>query len=122
MDSKDSGEIIAQEQDYGPLVYGSKDFVITHGKGALLYTKDGRELLDFVAGHGVGNIGHAHPKVVKAIQEQASNITVYTALFQTSNVVSSLRSSQKLRLENCQIPFSLIAVLKPLKRRSKLRL
>jgi acetylornithine/LysW-gamma-L-lysine aminotransferase len=81
MDSKDSGEIISQEQDYGPLVYGSKDFVITHGKGAILYTKDGRELLDFVAGHGVGNIGHAHPKVVKAIQDQASNITVLHSAF-----------------------------------------
>jgi len=48
--------------------------VAERGEGAYLYTTDGRKLLDFTSGIGVTNTGHAHPKVVKAIQEQAAKI------------------------------------------------
>src|SRR3970040_2331891 len=48
--------------------------VAERGEGASLYTTDGRKLLDFTSGIGVTNTGHAHPKVVKAIQEQAAKI------------------------------------------------
>lgn len=44
------------------------------GEGARLHTKDGRTFLDFTSGIGVTNTGHAHPAVVKAIQEQAARL------------------------------------------------
>lgn len=76
-----SDPFIALEEKYGPHVYALKKNRFTHGKGALLYTADGKEFIDFVAGHGVGNIGHAHPKVIKAIQEQAEKVLVLHASF-----------------------------------------
>src|SRR5688572_23946235 len=48
--------------------------IIKSGEGAYLYTEDGRKLLDFTCGIGVTNTGHAHPRVVKAIQEQAAKL------------------------------------------------
>ncbi|MGH2521366.1 MAG: aspartate aminotransferase family protein, partial [Anaerolineales bacterium] len=48
--------------------------VAERGEGAHLYTTDGRRLLDFTSGIGVTNTGHAHPKVVAAIQEQAARL------------------------------------------------
>src|SRR3970040_1985613 len=45
--------------------------IAERGEGAYIYTSDGRQLLDFTSGIGVTNTGHAHPKVVRAIQEQA---------------------------------------------------
>lgn len=47
---------------------------ISRGQGVYLYTDDGRRFLDFTSGIGVTNTGHCHPRVVQAIQEQASRI------------------------------------------------
>lgn len=46
-------------------------FVMDHGKGVEVWDVDGNRFLDFAAGIAVASTGHSHPKVVKAIQEQA---------------------------------------------------
>jgi 4-aminobutyrate aminotransferase len=46
-------------------------FVMDHGKGTEVWDVDGNRFLDFAAGIAVTSTGHSHPKVVKAIQEQA---------------------------------------------------
>ncbi len=46
-------------------------FVMDHGKGTEVWDVDGNRFLDFAAGIAVNSTGHAHPKVVKAIQDQA---------------------------------------------------
>jgi len=46
-------------------------FVMDHGHGAEVWDVDGNRFLDFAAGIAVNSTGHAHPKVVKAIQDQA---------------------------------------------------
>ncbi len=48
--------------------------VAERGEGVYLYTLDGRKLLDFTCGIGVTNTGHAHPRVVKAVQAQAAKL------------------------------------------------
>jgi len=50
------------------------DFVVSHGQGSYLFTRDGRRLLDFTCGIAVTNTGHAHPRVVAAIREQAGRL------------------------------------------------
>ncbi len=45
-----------------------------HGRGPYVYSTDGREYLDFTCGIAVTNTGHAHPRVVRAIQEQAARL------------------------------------------------
>ncbi|MEO1286626.1 MAG: aminotransferase class III-fold pyridoxal phosphate-dependent enzyme [Chloroflexota bacterium] len=44
------------------------------GEGAYLYDADGTQYLDFTCGIGVTNTGHCHPRIVKAIQDQASQL------------------------------------------------
>jgi 4-aminobutyrate aminotransferase len=46
-------------------------FVMDHGLGVEIWDVDGNHFLDFAAGIAVNSTGHSHPKVVKAIQEQA---------------------------------------------------
>ena len=46
-------------------------FVIDHGRGTEVWDVDGNRFLDFASGIAVVSTGHSHPKVVKAIQEQA---------------------------------------------------
>ncbi|NJN43968.1 MAG: acetyl ornithine aminotransferase family protein [Anaerolineae bacterium] len=47
------------------------DLVMSHGRGSEVWDIDGNRYLDFVAGIAVNSTGHSHPKVVKAIQDQA---------------------------------------------------
>ena len=44
---------------------------VKEARGAVMVDVDGRELIDFAGGIGVNNVGHCHPKVVAAIQDQA---------------------------------------------------
>jgi 4-aminobutyrate aminotransferase/(S)-3-amino-2-methylpropionate transaminase len=48
---------------------------IARAEGALVWDVEGREYLDFVAGIGVLNVGHNHPRVVAAVEKQLKNIT-----------------------------------------------
>ena len=48
--------------------------MVDHGEGCYLFDTVGRRYLDFTCGIGVTNTGHAHPRVVKAIQEQAGKL------------------------------------------------
>lgn len=52
----------------------STSFVATSGSGCRLTTSEGRTLLDFTSGIGVNSTGHCHPRVVKAIQDQAAKL------------------------------------------------
>ena len=66
-----------QMNTYKPL-----DVAFSHGEGAWLHTTDGRKVLDALAGIAVSGLGHAHPKLVKSIAEQAGRI------IHTSNLVN----------------------------------
>ncbi len=57
-----------------PVWYRYTNLVVERGEGTLLYDTDGNEYLDFTCGIGVTNTGHCHPKVVKAVQEQAAKL------------------------------------------------
>jgi predicted acetylornithine/succinylornithine family transaminase len=54
--------------------YGRRPVAFVRGKGARLWDTEGREYLDFVAGLAVCILGHAHPKVTKAIRQQAGTL------------------------------------------------
>ena len=57
-----------------PVWSRSTDLFVERGEGTYLYTTDGRKMLDLTCGIGVTNTGHSHPRVVKAIQEQAAKL------------------------------------------------
>lgn len=54
--------------------YGRYPIVPVRGEGCRVWDADGNEYLDFLAGVAVNNLGHCHPRVVKAIQDQAAEM------------------------------------------------
>ena len=54
--------------------YGRYPIVPVRGEGCRLWDADGKMYLDFLAGVAVNNLGHCHPKVVAALQEQAARL------------------------------------------------
>ncbi len=65
-------EVIQREQQFLLKTYNRYPLAIARGKGVFLFDLDGKKYLDFVAGLGVNALGHAHPRIVKAIREQAA--------------------------------------------------
>ncbi len=62
------------KENLSPVWARAFDIDVDHGEGIYLYGKDGRRYMDFTCGIGVTNTGHAHPRVVRAIQEQAAKL------------------------------------------------
>lgn len=56
-------------------LFAPKPVNVERARGAWLWTDDGRRILDLGgANHGAANLGHAHPRVVRAIQDQAARV------------------------------------------------
>jgi acetylornithine/N-succinyldiaminopimelate aminotransferase len=79
---------------------------IVKARGSRLWDADGKEYIDLIAGISVCNVGHCHPKVVKAIKQQADeylHLLVYGEMVETPQV-------QYARLLTQHLPASLNSV------------
>ena len=52
--------------------YARLPFALSHGRGCRVWDTEGREYLDALAGIAVNTLGHGHPKLVPALQEQVA--------------------------------------------------
>ncbi len=66
--------IVDIENKHTSGVYAKQTLTIVRGQGALLFDENGVEYLDCSSGHGVANLGHAHPKIAEALYKQASTL------------------------------------------------
>ncbi len=73
-------EVLNAAENYSLGTY-APDLILSKGEGCYLYDIDGNEYLDFASGIAVCNLGHCHPKVTKAIQEQAATLCHVSNLF-----------------------------------------
>jgi acetylornithine aminotransferase len=69
-----SQEWIARGEKHIVKTYGRYPLVAVRGEGCRLWDADGKSYLDFLAGIAVNSLGHCHPKVVAALQEQAAKL------------------------------------------------
>ena len=74
-------EISALYEKYVMETYARADLLFVRGQGSYLYDSTGKEYLDFAAGIAVCSLGHCHPAVTKAIQEQAAKLVHVSNLF-----------------------------------------
>ena len=73
-ETMDSAAIKQMAQAHIVNTYGDRSLAIVRGEGATLWDADGHEYLDLYGGHCVCATGHAHPKVVAALCEQAGRL------------------------------------------------
>jgi acetylornithine/N-succinyldiaminopimelate aminotransferase len=74
-------EIIQRESKFLLQTYNRYPVVLERGKGVFLFDTDGKRYLDFVAGLGVNALGHRHPRILKAIREQAARAVHLSNLY-----------------------------------------
>ncbi len=81
-----SKEYIALEEKYGAHNYHPLDVVIDKAEGIWVTDVDGNRYMDFLAAYSAVNQGHCHPRIVKALQEQAEKVTLTSRAFRNSKL------------------------------------
>jgi len=80
-------ELQALERQHVIPTYARNPVEFVRGQGVSLWDDAGNEYLDFLAGISVVNVGHCHPRVVAAIQEQAAKLTHVSNLYYTEQAM-----------------------------------
>ncbi len=67
--------------------YRRQNLAIVRGRGLYVWDSEGKKYIDCVAGLGVNNVGHCHPKVVKAIEDQVRELMHCSNLYHIPNQI-----------------------------------
>ena len=76
-----SEDYIARENKYGAHNYHPLPVVLTKGEGIFVWDVEGKRYFDFLAAYSAVNQGHCHPKIVKALTEQAKTLALTSRAF-----------------------------------------
>lgn len=76
-----SQEYSALEDRHGAHNYHPLPVVLTEGRGVYLYDVEGKQYYDFLSAYSAVNQGHCHPRIVKAMNEQATRLTLTSRAF-----------------------------------------
>jgi len=79
--SQQAMNFIEQEKKYGAHNYHPLDVVLTKGEGAFVWDVNGKRYFDFLSAYSAVNQGHCHPKIVKALKDQADTLCLTSRAF-----------------------------------------
>jgi len=79
-------DYIALEARYNACNYRPLDVVLTRGQGVWVWDVDGRRYMDFLSAYSAVNQGHVHPRILKALIEQAGRLTLTSRAFRNDQL------------------------------------
>jgi len=71
-----SQELIELEEKFGAHNYHPLPVVLDKGEGAVVWDVEGKKYYDFLSAYSAVNQGHCHPKIVKALVDQAQKLAL----------------------------------------------
>lgn len=81
-----SQEYIRLEDDFGAHNYKPMDVVLNRGEGIWVWDVDGKKYMDCLSAYSAVNQGHCHPKILKAMIEQAQKLTLTSRAFRNDQL------------------------------------
>jgi ornithine--oxo-acid transaminase len=97
-----AADLVKLEDDYGAHNYHPLDVVVHRAAGCWVWDVEGTKYLDFLAAYSAVNQGHAHPRIRKAMIEQAERVTLTSRAFRSDQLgflykeMSQLSGYQKM--------------------------
>src|SRR5512147_1087625 len=79
-------ELIQTEDRWGAHNYRPLDVVIERAEGVWVYDVEGNRYLDCLSAYSALNQGHCHPRLLQALQEQASRVTLTSRAFRNDQL------------------------------------
>ncbi len=87
-----TNEFIREVERYSAENYYPLPIVLEKGEGVWVYDVEGKKYLDMLSAYSAVNQGHRHPKIIKALLEQASKITLISRAFHNETMGSFLKT------------------------------
>lgn len=82
--SKKSQQFLHLEEQYGAHNYHPLPVVLEKGSGVFVWDVDGKKYYDFLSGYSAVNQGHCHPRIIKALTQQAQKLTLTSRAFHSN--------------------------------------
>jgi ornithine--oxo-acid transaminase len=79
-------QAIDREERYNAQNYQPLPVVLSRGEGVHVWDADGKRYVDFLSGYSSLNQGHRHPKIIKALKDQADKLTLVSRAFYTEEL------------------------------------
>lgn len=89
-------QIISREKQVCAANYHPLPVVLSHGQGAWLWDVEGRKYLDMLSAYSAISHGHAHPRILKVMREQAEKVSVVSRAFYSDQLEPFLRKLTEL--------------------------
>ena len=86
MSTKNAQYYIDLENKHGAHNYHPLPVVLEKGEGVYVWDVEGKQYFDFLSAYSAVNQGHSHPKIVKALTEQAHKLSLTSRAFYNSNL------------------------------------
>jgi ornithine--oxo-acid transaminase len=96
MDNLDKTQFIDAEREYGASNYLPLPVVLTRGEGCYVWATDGQRYLDMMSAYSAVSHGHAHPRLVAAMHEQAARLSVVSRAYYSDRLAPFLETACKL--------------------------
>ena len=84
--ARDTDALIALEERWGAHNYHPLDLVIERAQGAWVWDIEGKRYLDCLSAYSAVNQGHAHPRILAALIEQAQKVTLTSRAFRNDQL------------------------------------
>jgi ornithine--oxo-acid transaminase len=79
-------DLMALETEYGARNYKPLDVILIRGEGVYVWDVDGRRYLDCLSAYSAVNQGHCHPRILRAMVDQASRLTLTSRAFRNDQL------------------------------------
>lgn len=101
-----TSEFIALEEQLGAHNYRPLDVVIARGEGIWVYDVEGRRYLDCLSAYSALNQGHVHPRILRALLEQAQKLTLTSRAFRNDQLPWFYRELSELTGYGMSLPMN----------------
>lgn len=86
LDTSRTGEMLALEDRWGTHNYHPLPVVVAHAQGPWVFDIEGRRYLDCLSAYSAVNQGHCHPRILKALREQAERVTLTSRAYRNDQL------------------------------------
>ena len=81
-----AADYMEKESQYGAHNYHPLPVVLERGEGVHVWDTDGKKYFDFLSAYSAVNQGHCHPRIIKAMTDQAQKLTLTSRAFYSENL------------------------------------
>ena len=104
MSQLSSKDFIIKEDEFGAHNYHPLPVVLDRGEGVFVWDVEGKKYFDFLSAYSAVNQGHCHPRIIKALTDQAQKLTLTSRAFYNSTLGEYEEYISKYSVEQKEFP------------------